>query len=186
MRLTPLDITNHEFTRSRTGVSAEEVEEFLGAVARDYEGVLTELASARETLESVEREIERYYTMENTLKEALITAQHSANETRALAQREADAILREAQSKSEVMLRDATERTEALRQQRLRLGWELRALLQAHLDGVQHEIDRSMSETPSLLQAKVEPPVNAAPPTPDNAVAPEAGVGHKSNVKSRT
>lgn len=145
MRLTPNDIVNKQFTRSRTGVSAGEVEDFLREVARDYEQTIADSARLQQRMEEMERELERFEALESTLKEALVLAQATANETRALAQREADAVLRDAHVRADEIRRDATWRSESLRQERLRFGWEFRALLQSQIDHLDAELQRSAS-----------------------------------------
>ncbi len=151
MRLTPNDIINKRFARSRTGFSAAEVEDFLREVARDYEQTIAEVYRSQERLEGLEREIERFHSMESTLKEALVLAQMTANETRALAQREAESVLRDTQLRADRMDRDAMHRSEMLRQERLRFGWEFRALLQSQLDHLEAELARSTEEAPASL-----------------------------------
>jgi cell division initiation protein len=143
MRLTPIDLVNKRFTRSRNGYSIEEVEDYLREVSTDYEHALAANARLQEQLEGMERELERFQNLESTLKEALILAQTTANETRALAHRESEALLRDARAKADRMVEEAVSRTENLRQQRLRVGFELRAMLRANLDGVEAEIERS-------------------------------------------
>jgi cell division initiation protein len=143
VRLTPNDLVNKQFARSRTGYSASEVDDFLREAARDFEQALAESARLQQRLEEMERELERFEAMESTLKEALVLAQMTANETRSLAQREADAILRDAHTRADEVHRDAVWRSESLRQERLRFGWEFRALLQSQLDHLDAELQRS-------------------------------------------
>lgn len=143
MRLTPNDIVNKQFAKSRSGYSAAEVDDYLRQLAQDFEHALTESARFQQRLEEIERELERFESMESTLKEALVLAQMAANETRALAQREAEAILRDARARADEMNRDAAWRAETLRQERLRFGWEFRALLQSQLDHLDAELQRS-------------------------------------------
>jgi cell division initiation protein len=166
MRLTPIDLVNKRFTRSRNGYSIEEVEDYLREISTDYEQTLAANAKFQDQLERMERELERYQSLESTLKEALVLAQTTANETRALAQREAESLLRNARSKADLMLEEAVSRTETLRQQRLRLGFELRAMLRANLDSVEVEIERSSRSDASQITEEYK----AATPTAGNAV----------------
>jgi cell division initiation protein len=168
LRQTPNDIVNKQFAKSRTGYSAAEVDDYLRQLAQDFEHALADTVRLQQRLEEIERELERFESIESTLKEALVLAQMAANETRALAQRESEAILRDARSRADEMLRDATWRAETLRQERLRFGWEFRALLQSQLDHLDAELQRT--EVPYSMGIDTasgpEPaagPVSAAP-----------------------
>jgi cell division initiation protein len=136
VRLTPIDLLNKRFATSLRGYARGAVEDYLREIAADYEATVAENARLRETVENLEREIERYRSMETTLKEALILAQKTADETRAQAHREAEAVLREAQSRAAAVSEDAERRLEAVRQQRMRFAREFRATLQAYLDSL--------------------------------------------------
>jgi cell division initiation protein len=150
--LTPNDIVNKQFAKSRSGYSVAEVDDYLRQLAQNFEHALSESARLQHRLEDIERELERFEAMESTLKEALILAQMAANETRSLAQREAEAILREARGQADELSRDAAWRAETLRQERLRFGWEFRALLQSQLDHLDAELQRSASPVTTAME----------------------------------
>ena len=163
MRLTPNEIADKQFTRSRGGYDASEVDEFLRVAASSSEQTLLEMTALQERMEILEREVERFQALESTLKEALVLAQITANDTRALAQREAEAILRDAQINADSLTRDAVHRTETLRQERLRFGWEFRALLQSQIDHLDIELQRSATSGDSSSYRLPEEPHSAPP-----------------------
>lgn len=127
MVLTPLDINKKEFRRAFRGYSCEEVDEFLEALLRDYSQVFRENQELREKLSLLEEEVERFNKLENTLKEALIMAQKTAEETRENARREAEALLREAVAKAESMINKARDKVAEIERYRELLETRVRS-----------------------------------------------------------
>ncbi|MEN3000610.1 MAG: DivIVA domain-containing protein [Armatimonadota bacterium] len=143
-RLTVLEIETKKFRRRLRGYDPIAVDAFLQEVAAHYEEVLTENHQLREELIGLREEVQRYRTLENTLKESLVLAQKSADETRANAHREAELILREARLQADQVRREAEEQVQQLRREiealeaRKRAAlMELRALLLAHLQALE-------------------------------------------------
>lgn len=139
--LTPLDINKKEFHRSFRGYSCEEVDEFLEQVLRDYGQVYRENQELREKNLRLAEELERYNKLEQTLKDALIMAQQTADEMRQNAQREAGLIVQEAENKAREILNQA--RLQVEKAERYRSDLEamaaafktrLRSFLQAQLE----------------------------------------------------
>jgi len=149
-RLTVLEIETKKFRRRLRGYDPVAVDAFLQEVAAHYEEVLTENRQLREELIGLREEVQRYRTLEHTLKEALVLAQKSADETRANAHREAELILREARLQAEQIHQEAEARRqqllqeiEALEQRKRSALLELRSLLLAHLQALEPlELDR--------------------------------------------
>ena len=80
MALTPMDIHNKEFTRSFRGYDEDEVDLFLDEIVEEFEGLYKENIELKDRLSMLADQISNYNTMENTLKETLVTAQSAANE----------------------------------------------------------------------------------------------------------
>ena len=78
MKLTPLDIQQQKFPKQTFGCNQKEVQGYLEFVAREFEVLLTELGQARERIGRQEDELFRFREREETLKEALVTAQQAA------------------------------------------------------------------------------------------------------------
>ncbi len=143
-RLTVLEIETRKFRRRLRGYDPTAVEAFLQEVAACYEEVLTENQQLREELIGLREEVQRYRTLENTLKESLVLAQKSADETRANAHREAELILQAARQQAEQMRREAEARIqhllneiEALETRKRTLIIELRSVLLSHLQALE-------------------------------------------------
>jgi cell division initiation protein len=105
--LTPLDIHNKEFRKTFRGYGEAEVDEFLDQVVRDFEFLIKENNEMRERLGEVEDKLARYVEMEETLRNALVVAQASAEEVRANSKKEAELIIKEAQQRADEILLEA-------------------------------------------------------------------------------
>ncbi|KYH32573.1 DivIVA domain-containing protein [Neomoorella mulderi] len=139
--LTPLDINKKEFHRSFRGYSCEEVDEFLEQVLRDYGQVFRENQELREKNLRLTEELERYARLEQTLKDALVMAQQTADEMRQNAQREASLIVQEAENKAREILNQARLQVEKaeryqsdLEARAAAFKMRLRSFLQAQLE----------------------------------------------------
>ena len=158
MRLTPLDIRHKEFKRGMRGYLDAEVDEFLDAVADEFERLFKENIELNERIEAQERalsgreegqqqevaqlqqQVARYHEMEATLQNALLTAQQSADDLRAQAHRDADGLMQQTEVRAREVLADAyadRERVEkdtvALHNQEAEFRFKFRAMLEGFL-----------------------------------------------------
>ncbi len=106
MRITPLDIYKREFRRAIRGVDPDDVEEFLGQVANDYEELLNENAELKKQIESFKAQstgtsnINEEEIMNKIILEAKVKAEKEAENIIQKAKAEAEKIITEAKSKS--------------------------------------------------------------------------------------
>lgn len=107
MPLTPIDIQNKEFSRSIRGFSSSEVDEFLERVAKDYEEQIKENIGIKEKLTQLTDKLNHYHKLEETLHNAIVVAQETAEEVKRNASKEADLIRREAERDASRILEDA-------------------------------------------------------------------------------
>ena len=103
--LTPIDIQRQDFEVKLRGYNADEVDDFLDLVGRDYEKLYKENAELREKVKQQEKALEQYKAMESTLQQSILLAQTAAEDIKKAAAEKADIIVNEAQSKSETMSR---------------------------------------------------------------------------------
>ncbi|QNO16323.1 DivIVA domain-containing protein [Alkalicella caledoniensis] len=97
MPLTPLDIHNKEFTRGFRGYNEEEVNEFLDKIVRDFERIIKENQDLSEKVTQLNQKLEHYSKIEETLHNAIVVAQETAEEVKQNASREGELIRREAE-----------------------------------------------------------------------------------------
>ncbi len=103
--LTPIDIQRQDFEVKLRGYNADEVDDFLDLVGRDYEKLYKENAELKEQIKQLNRSIEQYKAMEATLQQSIVLAQTAAEDIKKSAAEKATVIVNEAQSKSENMYR---------------------------------------------------------------------------------
>lgn len=103
--LTPMDIQRQDFEVKLRGYNANEVDDFLDLVVKDYEKLYKENAELREQVKQLDKSIEQYRAMEETLQKSIVLAQTAAEDIKKNAAEKADVIMNEAQSKSENMAR---------------------------------------------------------------------------------
>ncbi len=139
--LTPTDIVNKDFPVTLRGYARGEVDEFLQQTADSLFKALQEAQHQREKTDELREKLQHYQQTEDLIKNALLLAERTADELRQRAHQEADLIRREAEE------RTRTERAEleTLRQTRLRMLSELRAILQGHLSLLDAQETRTTS-----------------------------------------
>ena len=100
--LTPLDIENKRFSKQMmNGYSVEEVDEFLDEIGVDYAKKNKELLEASKKVEDLNRDLERYRSLEETLQNTLVMAQSTAEEVKNVAKQQAEQLVAEAKSSAE-------------------------------------------------------------------------------------
>lgn len=107
MPLTPMDIHNKEFTRSFRGYNEDEVDEFLDLIIDEFEKMYKENLNFKDKINTMSDQIANYKTIENTLKETLVTAQKTAEDVNANAEKKAELIIKEAQTQAEKIIQEA-------------------------------------------------------------------------------
>lgn len=103
--LTPMDIQRQDFEVKLRGYNANEVDDFLDLIGKDYEKLYRENAELREQVKQLDKSIEQYKAMEETLQKSIVLAQSAAEDIKKNATEKADVIVNEAQSKSENLVR---------------------------------------------------------------------------------
>lgn len=144
--LTPLDIHNKEFRRSFRGYNADEVDEFLDEVVRDFEIIIKENNELKERLGELDSEVARFKKLEETLNNTLIVAQATAEEVKNNAHKEAELIIKEAQQQAAALIEEAKQKCREYEAELERLKAEfqtfkarMRALLQSYLEMLEGE-----------------------------------------------
>lgn len=111
MGLTPTDIHNKEFERSFRGYAVEDVNEFLDQVGKDYEQVVRENGELKDQLVQFQEKLKSYQKLEETMHNAILVAQETAEDVKQNANREADMIRREAEREGQRIVEDARYRS---------------------------------------------------------------------------
>ncbi|MBE5822160.1 MAG: DivIVA domain-containing protein [Clostridiales bacterium] len=104
--LTPRDIENKEFQKKMVfnGYDADEVEDFLEEILRDYEILYKENIELKDKANSLNDGISHYKSMEDTLQNTLMVAQNAAEDLKNNAKKEAENIIGNANNKAQEIL----------------------------------------------------------------------------------
>lgn len=140
MRMTPLEIQNHPFSRRLSGLDPEEVKSFLELVADDYENTLRQNERLKDSLYQLEKRNDELASGEKVLRETLVSAQSMAEKLRETAVAESEVLLSTAEVRAEKIL-DASHRRAAtlaeeireLRGLRQRFASSLRCMIETHM-----------------------------------------------------
>jgi cell division initiation protein len=121
MRITPIDIQQHQFRSRVLGYDKAAVDRFLELVAEELEEVHRQNNESKEELARCRASLEEMRQREANLKETLLTTQRVTDELKANARREAELVVAEAQLQGQKIVQDAEE-------QRMRLVADIRDL----------------------------------------------------------
>ena len=96
--ITPLDIENKTFRKQVvSGYNVDEVKQFMATLLTDYEKLYKENIEYKDKIEVLNQGIQHYKSIEDTLQNALIVAQGTAETVKKNAKAEAENILKEAE-----------------------------------------------------------------------------------------
>ncbi len=95
--ITPLDIENKKFSKQvMNGYSVEEVDDFLDDLTIDYSKNYKEVSELKAKVEDLNKSLEHYRSIEETLQSTLVMAQSTAEDVKNVAKQQAEQIISEA------------------------------------------------------------------------------------------
>ncbi len=152
MPIRPTDVRRKEFRNGFRGYDANQVDDFLDAVADEFERTYTENSRLREEVSSLRERLQQFEELEGSIRAALVHAEQAANDlhrtatweaddVRKSASREADLTIREAQARAHQMLAESSARVEhiqtsynALQEAKRSFTNDFRQLLKTYAD----------------------------------------------------
>ncbi len=147
MKLTPMDIHHKEFRHSLRGYDEKEVDDFLDAVADEFERLFKENIDLSERFEAANEKVRGYQEMEKTLHNTLLAAQRSAEDIVNKAGEEASTLLRDAEVRAKEVIHDALTQKQKVAGELVRIKQaeeefraQFRRILEVHMASVQ-ELD---------------------------------------------
>ena len=100
--ITPLDIENKKFAKQMmNGYSVDEVDDFLDDLTADYSKNYKEVSELRTKVDELNKSLEHYKSIEETLQNTLVMAQTTAEDIKNVAQKQADQIVSEAKGNAQ-------------------------------------------------------------------------------------
>lgn len=166
LKITPLDIRKQAFGRAFRGYDPEEVQAFLEMVAEEFERVSRENIEFREREASLQKEVESYRNMEQTLQEMLRTGQQAAEKVRENGKKEARLMVKEAEilgnraiEKARAQVQKIRSEIVDLRNQRDLFVAKFQALTQAQADFLEQLRFTDADVVEELVDERAPPPV---------------------------
>lgn len=163
MRITPIEIQQHQFKTRLFGYDTAAVDTFLEMLADELERMHKQNNELKESLARTRTALEQLREREKALQETLMTAHQVTDELKSNARKEAEVLVAEAHLEGEQVVRDAAERRmqlineiQELRRQKISFECGLRALIDGHLKLLDMDIlqlDEESRQAPLLEQA---------------------------------
>jgi cell division initiation protein len=111
MPIRPIDVRRKEFKNGFRGYDANQVDDFLDAIADEFERTYTENARMREEISSLRERLQQFEELEGSIRSALVHAEQSANDLRRAATTEAEDLRKSASREAELTIREAKARS---------------------------------------------------------------------------
>lgn len=153
MRITPIEIQQHQFKTRIFGYDTSAVDNFLEMLADELERLHKQNNELKESLSRTRTSLDQMREREKALQETLMTAQQVTEELKLNARKEAEIVVAEAHLEGERVIRDASERRvqlvseiQDIRRQKITFESGLRALIENHLK----LMDMNMLEIPEI------------------------------------
>src|ERR671916_350013 len=174
MPIRPIDVRRKEFKSGFRGYDPNQVDDFLDAVADEFERNYTENQRMREEVSSLRDRLQQFEDLEGSIRAALVHAEEASNDLRRSAtqeaeglkqsaQREADFTIREAQSRSHQMLADSSSRIErvqdsydALQEAKRSFANDFRHLLKTYTEMMDNMEVASAREIEASLRERLD------------------------------
>ena len=163
MAIRPVDIRRKEFKSGLRGYDANQVDDFLDAVADEFERIFAENQRLMEEMTSLRRRLEQFEQLEESIQSALVQAEQAARDLRQNANKEAELIVREAKGRAHQILADSSGRVErvqesyeVLRKAKQEFGNDFRRLLKSYLAVLDNADVASAKEIEASLRERLD------------------------------
>src|SRR3712207_6694611 len=167
MPIRPIDVRRKEFRSGFRGYDANQVDDFLDAVADEFERAYADNSRMREEISGLRERLQQFEELEGSIRAALVHAEQAAEDLRRTstrdaedlrqsASREADFTIREAKARAHQMLADSSGRVEriqesyeAMQEAKRNFANDFRHLLKTYMDMMEN-MERSEEHTSEL------------------------------------
>jgi cell division initiation protein len=163
MAIRPIDVRRKEFKSGFRGYDANQVDDFLDAVADEFERTYAENRRIAEELAVLKGRLEQFEELEGAIREALVHAQQVARDLRRNANKEAELTVREAKEQAHRILADSSARVErvqesyeALRKAKQDFNNDFRHLLKTYAAVMENTDIASAKEIEASLRERLD------------------------------
>ena len=161
MKLTPIDIQQHQFRVKFRGFDIQEVDSFLDQMADAFGVILDGQDRLKGEVERLQEEIQGFKEREETFKRMMVASQKAIDQMKENARKRAEVTIAEAEVKAEKILNRAHTRLAQLhedlaelKRQRTQIEIQIRSVLEAHgrLLDMGKEEEKSIEEEDAKLR----------------------------------
>jgi cell division initiation protein len=174
MPIRPIDVRRKEFRNSLRGYDANQVDDFLDAVADEFERAYTDNSRMREEISGLRERLQQFEELEGSIRAALVHAEQAADDLRRTSTREAEDLrqsatreaeftIREAKARAHQMLADSSARVEriqesyeALQDAKRSFANDFRQLLKTYMDMMENMEIVSAKEIEASLRERLD------------------------------
>ena len=103
-----------KFSYEANGYNREEVNQFIGEVIVQTEGIITRCRAQNAEIDKLKAELEHYKSMEDTLKKAIMKAEETGDNIRRMARDESEIIVTDAKHNANRIVNEALLRAEKI------------------------------------------------------------------------
>ncbi len=140
MKITPIEIQQHQFKTRLLGYDSSAVDMFLEMLATEFERLHKQNNELKETLSRTRTALDQMKDREHSLQLTLMTAQQVTDELKSTARKEAEIVMVDARLQGEQIVRSADERRlqlireiQEIKRQKISFECGLRALIDGHM-----------------------------------------------------
>ena len=138
---TPIELENINFKKVAFGYDKDEVMEFVETIYKDYDKLYKDNLTLKDKNNMLSDAIREYKSMEDALRDTVVTAHSISDEIKKNAHKEAENIVAEANIKKDEMMNQANQELEAIRTQ---------------ISSLKQEFNIYKSKIRSLIQSQIE------------------------------
>lgn len=140
MRITPIEIQQHQFKTRLFGYDTAAVDYFLELLAAEQESLNKQNNELKETLARTQLTLDHLREQEKALQSTLMTAQQVSEDLKSNARKEAELVIADARLEGEQLVRGAIEQRmqlikeiQDLKRQKISFECGFRGLVESHL-----------------------------------------------------
>lgn len=138
---TPIELENINFKKAAFGFDKDEVMEFVETIYKDYDKLYKENLTLKDKNNMLSDAIREYKSMEDALRDTVVTAHSISDEIKKNAHKEAENIVREASVQKDEMIAKANVELDAIKNQ---------------IAALKQEFNIYKSKVRSLIQSQIE------------------------------
>ena len=103
-----------KFSYEANGYNRSEVNQFVGDVIRETEGIITRVKKQNAEIEDLKKELEHYRNLEDTLKSAIMKAEETGDIIKRMAREESEMIVTDAKHNASRIVNEALLKAEKI------------------------------------------------------------------------